>query len=75
MKREYLKDLWMLRFEKVLKMEKDASKGYLKLATELSELIGEKHKAVKHLKKLSKEEQEHAELAGELIKICSDTPV
>lgn len=70
MKNEYLKTLWMLRFEKLRKNEEDAAWDYQELYDKCFPIFGSNDEAVKLLQQLSKEERTHAALADELIHIC-----
>lgn len=71
MEAEYLKTLWMLRFEKIKRGEESAVEGYQELARKCEALFGAEQPAVHLLKQLIREEQEHVRLAEELIRICS----
>jgi len=70
MRHEYLKTLWMLRFEKIKKTEEDAAWGYQENLNRCLTHFGEKDVAVQLLTQLVSEERMHARLGDELIKIC-----
>lgn len=73
MQAEYLKTLWMLRFEKMKKGEDRAAWNYQEILDECLEAFGSEDDAVILLKQLVKEERAHARLAEELIQICIRT--
>ena len=70
METEYLKTLWMLRFQKVKKSEEDAAWDYQEVLDRLRGALGEKDEAVILLSQLIHDERMHARLADELIQIC-----
>lgn len=70
MKHEFLKTLWMLRFEKIKKTEEEAAWGYQEILNGCRTHFGEKDEAVQLLSQLVSEERMHARLGDELIKIC-----
>ena len=70
MRNEYLKTLWMLRFEKMKQNEDQAAWSYQEAVDECLESFGSEHECVLLLRNLVKEERMHAKLAEELIKIC-----
>ena len=70
MKTEYLKTLWMLRFEKVRKNEEEAAWKYQEILDQcLVHFSGEKE-ILEYLRELVSEERVHAKMAEELIRIC-----
>lgn len=73
MEAEYLKTLWMLRFEKIKRGEEHAVESYTELAAKCEALFGEDQPAVHLLRQLILEERGHVRLAEELIRICSKT--
>lgn len=70
MRNEYLKTLWMLRFEKMKKTEEDAAWNYQKVLDQCLIDFGKDDEIVSMLRQLVKEERAHAHLAEELIRIC-----
>ncbi len=70
MKNEFLKTLWMLRFEKIKRNEEQAAWSYQEVVDELLEDFGREDESVPLLRSLVGEERMHARLAEELIKIC-----
>ncbi len=70
MKEEYLKTLWMLRFEKMRLNEEDAAWKYQEILDQCLMDFGRKDETVRLLAQLVKEERSHERLAVELIKIC-----
>lgn len=70
MRNEYLKTLWMLRFEKIKQTEEQAAWSYQEVVDEFLESFGGEDECVLLLRDLVKEERMHAKLAEELIKIC-----
>ncbi|MBI3317081.1 MAG: hypothetical protein HYZ85_03650 [Candidatus Omnitrophica bacterium] len=70
MKNEYLKTLWVLRFEKQRKNEEEAAWKYQELYDQCVQGLGVEDEAVKLLQQLSKEERQHAGLTDELIHIA-----
>ena len=70
MKNEYLKTLWILRFEKQRKNEEEAAWNYQELYDQCALGLGPEDAAAKLLQQLSREERGHAKLADELIRIC-----
>ena len=69
MQRELFKELWILRFRKMLRLEQESVVAY----EELLEECEKKHKSEKeiqqHFKTLIQDEKKHAKLVQELIKI------
>ncbi len=70
MKNEYLKTLWMLRFEKMKRNEEQAAWSYQEVLDECLIDFGKNDETISLLSQLVKEERIHATLAEELIKIC-----
>lgn len=70
MKTEYLKTLWMLRFEKMRKNEEEAAWKYQEVMNRLLVHLGRENPAVPLLEQLVREERAHEKLAEELVKIC-----
>jgi len=73
MEPEYLKTLWMLRFEKLRKIEENSAWAYQELYDKCLMSLGEEHEVVKILKQLIQEERQHEKLAEDLISICKRT--
>ena len=69
MKIEYLKTLWMLRFEKVKKNEGEAAWKYQEILDQCLADLGKDDEIVSLLGQLVREERAHEKLAEELIKI------
>ena len=70
MKTEYLKTLWMLRFQKMKKNEEEAAWRYQEILDQCLTMFGPEDEIVTSLRQLVKEERIHAQFADELIKIC-----
>ena len=70
MKNEFLKTLWMLRFEKIKKNEDDAAWKYQSILDQCLLEFGPDHEVNKLLALLVREERGHSKMAEELIKIC-----
>ena len=73
MKDEYLKTLWMLRFEKVKRGEDHAVETYHEIMERCAEAFGEEDLAVSILGRLVTEEKAHAMLAEKMMQICFQT--
>lgn len=69
MKEEFLKTLWMLRFEKMKETEENAAWTYQEILDECLAAFGESDPGVENLHKLVREERGHAHLAEELMQI------
>lgn len=70
MKNEYLKTLWMLRFEKIRKTEEQAAWDYQEILDRCLAELGPGDEAVALLGQVIRDERMHAQLGEELIKIC-----
>lgn len=70
MENEYLKTLWMLRFEKLKKSEEEAAWAYQDIFDRCLVQLGSEDPVVELLRQLIGEERAHEKLAEELIKIC-----
>ena len=70
MRNEYLKTLWMLRFEKMRQCEEEAAWNYQGMRDECLAALGQDDEAVILLAQLVREERAHEKMAEELIKIC-----
>lgn len=73
MEHEYLKTLWLLRFEKLRKIEESSAWAYQDLYDECLVALGPDHEILTMLRQLVKEERHHEKLAEELINICKNT--
>lgn len=73
MRNEYLKTLWMLRFEKMRKSEEEAAWNYQEMLDECLLNLGSDEQMVVLLRQLVREERGHTKMAEELIKICHQT--
>lgn len=77
MDRKHYKDLWLIRFEKMLQFEKDAAKGYTKLMKKadcLPKPLKIKRFIYNCLEEIYKDEKRHAALVRRLIKIAERQP-
>lgn len=70
MKIEFLKTLWMLRFEKIRKNEEEAAWKYQEIFNQCLLEFGKDDLVLPLLEQLVREERAHEKLAEELIKIC-----
>lgn len=73
MKNEYLKTLWMLRFEKIKRTEEEAAWNYQEILDCCLADFGPEDEAVVSLGQLVRDERMHAQLGEELIHICRQT--
>ena len=69
MKNEFLKTLWLLRFEKIKKTEEEAAWTYQEILDQCLAEFGFDDEAVAWLGQLVRDERMHAMLGEELIKI------
>ena len=69
MKIEYLKTLWMLRFEKIKKSEEEAAWKYQEILDQCLTDLGEEGGIAPLLGRLVREERMHERMAEELIRI------
>ena len=70
MKTEFLKTLWMLRFEKMKENEEGAAWKYQEILDECLTAFGQDDPVIELLRQLVSDERMHAKLAEELAKIC-----
>lgn len=70
MRNEFLKTLWLLRFEKIKKTEEEAAWNYQRILDQCLAEFGFGDEAVGLLGQLVRDERMHAALGEELIKIC-----
>ena len=68
MERKLYKELWQLRFDKMLKLEQQSVDDYQGLLQECEKSYKD-HAIANHLKKLIQDEQKHVNLVQELIRI------
>lgn len=73
MEYEFLKTLWLLRFEKLRKLEEESAWAYQDLYDQCLVALGSEHEIVRTLQQLVKEERNHEKLAEELIRICKES--
>lgn len=73
MKRRFYKELWSLRFERMLKLEEKSAADYQALIDECKKRF-KNHAIVTHLTQLVVDEKKHALLVRELIKILNRQP-
>ncbi len=73
MKREFYRELWSLRFNRMLKLEEKSIVDYQALLDECKKHFKD-HSIVTHLTKLVADEEKHAMLVGELIEILNRQP-
>lgn len=70
MKTEYLKTLWMLRFQKMKDAEDQAAWAYQEILDRCILGFGPEVNVAGLLRELVQDERGHAKLAEELLKIC-----
>lgn len=70
MRTEYLKTLWMLRFQKMKQNEDEAAWKYQEVLDQCLIDLGKDDEIVSLLSRLVREERMHGRLAEELIQIC-----
>ena len=70
---DYLKTLWLLRFEKIKKAENEAAWAYQEVLDDCLLDLAPDDPVIEALKTLVREERMHAGLADELIRICRKT--
>ena len=73
MDRILYKELWKLRFEKMLKLEEESVKDYQSLSGECKTKYKD-HSIIPHLEKLITDEKKHALLVKELLTILNRQP-
>ncbi|MBI3307078.1 MAG: hypothetical protein HYZ84_04665 [Candidatus Omnitrophica bacterium] len=69
MKNEFLKTLWMMRFQKMRKNEEEAAWKYAEILKQCLEDSGNEKLIIDSLHQLIQEERMHEKLAEELIQI------
>jgi rubrerythrin len=69
MQRELFRQLWVMRFEKMLRLEEEALEAYEAVLDECHKNYGDEKEVQAHLKSLITDEKKHARLVQELIKI------
>lgn len=73
MKTEFLKTLWILRFEKMRENEEQAAWTYQEILDQCLMAFGEKDPVIEPLRRLVQDERGHAKCAEELLKMCRQT--
>ena len=73
MERCFYKELWRLRFKKMLALEKKSVVAYQALLDECKKRF-ENHSIASHLEKLIADEKKHTLLVQEMIEILSRQP-
>lgn len=70
MRNEFLKTLWLLRFEKIKKGEDEAAWRYQEILDKCLIELGADHEIIRLLSQIIREERIHAKHAEELVRIC-----
>lgn len=70
MERRFYRELWELRFNKMLELEKKSVVDYEALLEECRKRF-KNHAIQEHLEKLIHDEKKHARLVGELLEILA----
>ena len=73
MDRALYRELWALRFKKMLALERNAVLEYQRMLDECK-IKNRSHSILPHLERLIKDEQKHARLVEELIEILNRQP-
>ena len=73
MKRRFYRELWALRFKRMLKLEEKSAVDYQVLIDECTKRFKD-HSIVTHLTQLVADEKRHALLVRELIEILDSQP-
>ncbi|MBI4394580.1 MAG: hypothetical protein HY583_00125 [Candidatus Omnitrophica bacterium] len=68
MQRSLYKELWLMRFQKMLDLEREAVSGYSDLLKEYQDKYKGESQVQNHLKKLIIDEKKHAKLVEELLR-------
>lgn len=68
MERRLYRELWSIRFQKMLKLEKDSAVSYEKLLNQCRQ-SNKDHAVIGHLERLVQDEKRHAKLCEELLEI------
>ena len=71
MQRSLYKELWAMRFQKMLVLERQGVRGYRNLLKECRDKLQEESLIQTHLKKLIADETKHVKLVEELLNITS----
>ncbi|MBP9864864.1 MAG: hypothetical protein KBC91_00525 [Candidatus Omnitrophica bacterium] len=74
MKDEYLKTLWLLRFEKMRKSEEAAAWKFQELLDQCLLQLDRDDPVIQLLSQLVREERMHERMAEEMINLCQITP-
>ena len=69
MQRKLFKELWIMRFEKMLRLEEESMVTYESYLDECKEKHKDEKEVREHLKTLITDEKKHARLVRELLKI------
>jgi len=69
MQRKLFKELWILRFQKMLRLEEESALAYQEFLDECKEKHKNKKEIQQQLKTLITDEKRHARLVQELLKI------
>lgn len=69
MQRKLFRELWILRFQKMLRLEEESIKAYEMFLGECREKHEDDEEIQQHLKTLIRDEKKHARLVRELLKI------
>lgn len=73
MERRFYKELWKLRFQKMLKLEKQSISDYQSLLKDLNKRF-KNHVVAPHLETLVADEKKHALLVEQLLQILDSQP-
>lgn len=68
MQRKYFRELWEIRFKKMLSLESQAASEYAELLAECRSLSKD-HPVLTNLERLVTDEKKHAKLVEQLLKI------
>jgi rubrerythrin len=69
MQRKLFKKLWILRFQKMLRLEEESIEAYEAVLGESKGRLKDDEEIREHLKTLIQDEKKHARLVRELLKI------
>ena len=69
MQRELFKELWVMRFEKMLRLEEEGIQAYESFLDECQKKHKDEKEVLQHLKTLITDEKKHARLVKELLTI------
>lgn len=74
MNQEHEKELWQIRFQKILQLEQESFEFYQKLLKEKKEIV-EKTGIASTLKEIMRDEGRHIRIARDLLKIVGGNPL